>query len=355
MTAVVCILLVSATVPCLYYAVLFALGRCRRRTVPTSEPLHLTVLVPAHDEARQLPTTIRSVMDADYPATHLRVLVVADNCIDRTAEIAVVYGADCVIRNDTAHVGKGYALAYGLPQARPGADAVIVLDADCTVNRDFLRQMSGALRGADAVQAAVCSTNATTPSGYVAAVGSAIDNAVAAGKEAIGERVPLRGTGMGFRRELLERFPWSGFGPTEDAEYSATLTTNGVRVRFVPDAEVRTEPPTDGTAFTVQRKRWSAALRVGPFALLNSKPLVLAHLFLTAVPVAVLSPSVWFIVWLLALLGATATVYVSAARPLGWPSVGVLGRTIGVVVRLLMLAVGVGRNQNQQWERTPRR
>jgi len=355
MTAVVCILLVLATVPCLYYAVLFALGRCRRRPTEPGPPLYLTVLIPAHNEADQLPRTLQSLRDADYPASHLRLLVVADNCTDPTAEIARLHAAGCVIRTDAVNHGKGHALAFGLPHAVNGADAVIVLDADCTVNRDFLRRMSDALRSAEAVQAAVCSTNTTTPSGYVAAVGSAIDNAVAAGKEAVGGRVPLRGTGMGFRRELLERLPWSGFGLTEDAEYSATLTTNGVRVRFVPEAEVRTEPPTDGAAFTVQRKRWSAALRVGPFALLNSKPLILAHLFLTAVLVAVLSPSVWFLGWLLALLGATATVYVAAARPLGWPSVGVLGRAVGVLGRLLMLAVGIGRNQKQQWERTPRR
>ncbi len=356
MTAVVCILLlVSATVPCLYYAVLFALGRCRWTRVPPGDPLHITVVIPAHDEASQIPATLRSVFAADYPFTHLRVLVVADNCTDRTAEVAVIYGADCVIRNDVAHRGKGYALAYGLPQALPGAEAVIVLDADCTVNRDFLRRMSDRLRTADVVQSAVVSTNTDSPSGYVAAVGGGIDNATSAGLDAIGGRVPLRGTGMGFRRGLLERHPWAGFGPTEDAEYAAILAADRVRVRVAPGAEVRCEAPADGGAFAVQRRRWRSALGVGRFGFLNSKPLVLAHLFVVAVVVVLLTTSSILLGWLAVLLALTAGVYVTAAIPHGRPRVRVIGRAVGVVARLLMLAVFGGRNQKQQWQRTPRR
>jgi cellulose synthase/poly-beta-1,6-N-acetylglucosamine synthase-like glycosyltransferase len=351
MTAAVCILLLtSATVPCLYYAILFALGRCRRKHVPPGEPLHLTVVIPAHDEADQLPATLRSVFDADYPAGQLRVLVVADNCTDLTAEVANSHGAECVIRTDPTRRGKGYALAYGIPQALASTDAVIVLDADCMVNRDFLRRMSDRLRTADVVQSAVVSTNTDSPSGYVAAVGGTIDNATAAGLDALGGRVPLRGTGMGFRRGVLERHPWGGFGPTEDAEYAAILAADRVRVRVAAGAEVRCEAPAGGGAFAVQRRRWRSALGVGRFGLLNSKPLVLAHLFIVAIVVALLTTSPLLLGWLVLMLALTAGVYLAAVIPHGLPSV----RVCGVVVRLLMLAVFGGRKQHQQWERTPR-
>lgn len=348
-SAVCTLLLATATVPCLYYFVLFALGRWRRKSPPPCDPLYLTVLIPAHDEAAGLPRTLRSLADAEYPASHRRVLVVADNCTDATAEVAKLHGAECVVRTDPARRGKGYALAFGIPHAMAGSDAVVVLDADCTVSRDLLRRMSDALRSADAVQVAVVSGNATaSPAGYVAAVGSAIDNTVSAGADRLGGRVPLRGSGMGFRRGLLERHPWGGFGLTEDAEYSAALARSGVRVRFVPDAEVRCEAPADGSAFAVQRKRWAAALRFNP---LQSKPLVLAHLLLVAVATLALSPSPLLLIWLAGLLVLTAWVYVSAAVPFGWPPV----RSAGVLVRLLMLAVLGGRNQKGRWERTPRR
>lgn len=350
MAAAVCtLLLASATLPCLYYAVLFALGRCRRKPPPAREPLCLTVLIPAHDEAGLLPRTLRSLADADYPRSHLRVLVVADNCTDATAHVARLHGADCVVRTDPTRRGKGYALAFGQPHATAGSDAVMVLDADCTVNRDFLRRMSDQLHTSEAVQAAYISRPAGRSSaGYVAAVGCAIDNAVSAGADRLGMRVPLRGTGMGFRRGLLERLPWGAFGPTEDAEHSATLARGGVRVRFVPDAHVYCDPPPDGAAFGVQRGRWSAALRLHPLGLLGSKPLVLAHLLLVAAAVLLLAPTSWVLGWLAAVLALTAGVYVAAALPFGRPSVTV----VGVVGRLLLLALFGGRSG--RWDRTPR-
>jgi cellulose synthase/poly-beta-1,6-N-acetylglucosamine synthase-like glycosyltransferase len=350
MVAAVCtLLLATATVPCLYYAVLYAVGRCRRHATSPADPLYLTVLIPAHDEAGQLPHTLRSLAAADYPASHLRVLVVADNCTDSTAAVAKLHGASVITRTDAAHHGKGYALAFGLPHAVAGCDAGIVLDADCTVNRDFLRRMSDALRHAEAVQAAYISRPvAGSPVGYVAAVGCAIDNAVSAGGDRLGLPVPLRGTGMGFRRELLARHPWRAFGPTEDAEYSAALGRGRVRVRFLPDAHVYCHPPADGPAFGVQRRRWTAALRVHPLGLLGSKPLVLAHLLLVALAVFALSPSAPLVGWLLALLALTAALYTSAAVPLGWPS----PRVLNVVGRLLVLAVVGG--PTDRWDRTPR-
>jgi hypothetical protein len=117
---------------------------------------------------------------------------------------------------------------------------------------------------------------------------------------------------------------------------------------------VRCKAPADGGAFAVQRRRWRTALGVGRFGLLNSKPLVLAHLLLVTGVVALLTPSALLLLWLAVLLALTAGVYVAAALPHGRPSLRVIGRAIGVVVRLLMLAVFAGRNQNQQWQRTPR-
>ena len=65
----------------------------------------------------------------------------------------------------------------------------------------------------------------------VAAVGAAFDRASAAGRDRLGLGVPLRGTGMAFRREVLERVPWDAFGPVEDAEYADRLhwAENGER------------------------------------------------------------------------------------------------------------------------------
>ncbi len=45
-------------------------------------------IVPAHNEELALARTVRSLRAVDYPKSLFDVIVIADNCTDRTAEIA---------------------------------------------------------------------------------------------------------------------------------------------------------------------------------------------------------------------------------------------------------------------------
>jgi cellulose synthase/poly-beta-1,6-N-acetylglucosamine synthase-like glycosyltransferase len=345
--------LVPAAVAAGYYAALTLVGRwgAQAHRLQPVGVAKLTVLIPAHDEHSTLPQTLVSLADCGFPIR--RVLVVADNCTDDTAGVARRSGADCVERNDLARRGKGHAVAFGLAHAladRP--DAVLILDADCTVDAGLLERLAGQLAaGADAVQAAVASRAVDSPGGYVAAVGTAIDNAIAAGADRLGLRVPLRGTGMLFRRELLERLPWEACGPTEDAEYEAVLRQAGVQVRFVADRCVRCHPPTKLDSLLVQRRRWREALR-SPGRLFASKPLVLAHLLSTAAAVAAFAPHLW--PWLLVPVCLTAGLYLPAMGRVGWPSASTLLGSFGVVAQLAAVAVGGFGRRGGVWQRTPR-
>ncbi len=360
MLALALALLVPATAAAGYTVVLTALGwRRPARPAPTFTPL-VTVVIPAHDEEWTLAAAVESVWASDYPADTVRVLVVADNCTDGTAAAARRAGADVLERHDPANRGKGFALAAGLPAAlADGAEAVLVLDADCVLGRSALRHLTAALAGAEAVQAAVRPRNPDGgPGGLAAAVGWAVDDGVDAGRSAAGLGVTLRGTGMMFARRLVERVPWAGFGLAEDAEYTARLRRAGVRVRFVSRAVVGGEVPPDRAALATQRKRWRAALfsgGCGPVErLLASKPLVLAHLLLTVGVVAGLSPwlPAWAPLWAGGLLLATAGVYLRAMAVAGVrPTPGEVVRVTGVVGRLAWLTV-VGRAGT--WVRTAR-
>ena len=125
------------------------------QTTPLVEgPLPRTVvLMPAHDEAADIVTTITALRAITDPAIDL--LVVADNCTDDTAALARTAGARVIERCDPARRGKGYALAFGRDHlALTPPDCVVVLDADCTVAGAGIAALArAAIRSKRAVQA----------------------------------------------------------------------------------------------------------------------------------------------------------------------------------------------------------
>src|ERR1700723_2611117 len=72
----------------------------------------VAVLIPAHNESKGLLSTLGDTQ-VQLRSTD-RLLVVADNCTDDTAEVAASAGAEVTERHDPTKVGKGYALDWGL-------------------------------------------------------------------------------------------------------------------------------------------------------------------------------------------------------------------------------------------------
>src|SRR5439155_1245909 len=95
-----------------YLAFLAAVARRALPPAPVPPRLRFDVVVPAHDEEATVAETVQSLLRLDYPSSLVRVLVVADNCSDRTAEAAARAGAGVLVRRDAARPGKGHALAF---------------------------------------------------------------------------------------------------------------------------------------------------------------------------------------------------------------------------------------------------
>ena len=345
-------LLVAATAGVLALAVPTLAGLRPRRRMPSAAPHHtFAILIPAHNEETTLPAALRSVAALDYPPDRVRVCVVADNCTDGTAAVARAAGVTCLVRDDPWKRGKGYALALGLAHVlEESPDAVLILDADCVLNPGALRAFDAELAaGADAVQSVVRSRNADDgPGGYVAAVGAAADEALAAGLDRLGLSVPLRGTGMAFRRHLLEAVPWSAFGVVEDAEYAGLLRAAAVRVRYCGEAVASSDAPVGLADLWRQRRRWRAA---GVF---GSKPLGLVLLAVAAVA----GLAAGFVWWPATLVMLTGAVYLRAAFAVGFSRrrLALLFRSPGVVLHLGWLTLaGVAVRKPVTWDRTRRR
>jgi 1,2-diacylglycerol 3-beta-glucosyltransferase len=240
-----------------------ARGSAGRRPEPTgAPPLALAVIVPAHDEEPGIGATLASLAGCDYPAARRRTIVVADNCNDGTAARAREAGVEVWERTDPDNRGKGHALAWALErlfaEAEP-PDAVAMVDADCTVSANLLDAVARHLAdGAEAIQVDYVAANPEdSPTAALRFAGFALADTVRfLGKERLGLSCGLVGTGMAFRREVLERSPWTVTGLMEDGEYHMRLVLEGTRTRFVPEAWVSQAVPTSIRTSSEQQARW---------------------------------------------------------------------------------------------------
>jgi 1,2-diacylglycerol 3-beta-glucosyltransferase len=245
------------------YLLTLALASFRRQRPPrTADPApRLAVLVPAHDEEELVGRCVTSLREQTYPSARYRVIVIADNCGDRTAQVAAAAGAEVLERRDD-RLGKGHALRWAMDRllAEPEPpDAVVVVDADSVAGRDLLTHLAGALAaGADAAQAEylVLADGQSTRARLVAAAFLLFHRVRFGGRAALGLPASLVGNGMLFSRRLLEEHPWSAFTGVEDLEYTIELRLAGVRPRFVAAATVAGPVPHGYRGMRGQRLRW---------------------------------------------------------------------------------------------------
>ncbi len=220
----------------------------------------LLVLIPAHNEESGIATTLRSLSACRYPQTARRIVVIADNCSDRTAERAREQDVEVWERADQDARGKGHALGWALTRALadPGScDAVVMLDADCLVSPNLLIALAARLRGgAGALQVNYLAANPeSSNASALRFAGLALMNYVRfLGKQHLGLSCGLVGSGMAFSRELLEREPWQATGLTEDAEYHLRLVLAGERAEFAPEAWISSAMPT--SLGSTSEERW---------------------------------------------------------------------------------------------------
>jgi cellulose synthase/poly-beta-1,6-N-acetylglucosamine synthase-like glycosyltransferase len=229
--------------------------------VEVEGPRRFALLIPAHDEELLVEAAIRSARTCDHPANALAVHVIADNCTDRTAEVARSAGAEVLVRNEPGQRGKGQALAWGLARLDLARfDAVAIVDADNLIDPGFFREMNHRLACGDRILQGYdgISNPSETMLTRLIAVTSVMKNLFFyGGKSVLGLSSLLMGTGMVFATPVLREASWTAGSIGEDLEQSLDLLSAGERIRFVPEARVYAQEASSFQQGTVQRQRWS--------------------------------------------------------------------------------------------------
>lgn len=240
-----------------------------------SEPMRLSIVIPAFNEERRLPATLErlSELEGDLVGIQIdEVLVVDDGSTDRTAQSAESLGPSLPglrVLSSSDNRGKGHAVREGLKAAV--GDWVLIADADMSTPWEELLHLTEQVRSRDA-QMAIASRD--MPGSDVAIRQSFL-------REHLGKcfnvlirtltGLPFRDTQCGFKlvhrtavlpfldRLRVDRFAW-------DVEFLVLARDCGLKIVEVPvrwehRERSRVHPIFDGcnmawTVLCLQCRRW---------------------------------------------------------------------------------------------------
>jgi cellulose synthase/poly-beta-1,6-N-acetylglucosamine synthase-like glycosyltransferase len=276
----------------------------RRITVPAREPRQasqrplraeatshrpagrflVTALIPACNEEVHLPATLSALYGQTMPPD--TVWVIADNCTDKTAEIARTLGANVYTTVDNRYRkagGLNQMLARLLPVMGP-LDAVLVMDADTIMVADFIQRAAAELHALPDLAAVGGVFYGDEAPGLLAQLQRNEYQRYARDiSRRQGEVFVLTGTASLFRADTLAVVAasrgtvlpgkagqvYDTYSLTEDNELTLALKTLGARLLSPRGCRVRTELMPTWRDLWHQRERWQrgALENVGMYGL----------------------------------------------------------------------------------------
>ncbi len=236
-----------------------------KRFPKTDKRFKYAYVVSARNEEKVIANLVTSILSQNYPKELMTVYVIADNCTDKTAEVARNAGAVVYERFNDEKRRKGYALEefFGHMEKEQGFDnydGYFIFDADNLLAPDFTEQMNRAFAtGAKIVTSYRNSKNFDTnfiSAGYgIHFYHNTISKHRPRSLLKVGTH--LTGTGYLFAADVIKDGGWHFTNLTEDDEFSLTAASKGVFVEFCEAAEFFDEQPVDFGTVMRQRIRWA--------------------------------------------------------------------------------------------------
>jgi len=227
------------------------------------------VLVPAHNEETVIADIINCLKNMDYPKELYDFYILADNCEDRTADVARQMGAkvlEIFKESEDAPTGKPIVLQKALcllEGYQNCYDMVMFFDADNLVDPNmFLEVNSQYLSHEGKVDIIQCYLGSKNKKGIVACsyfmTFTIINRFFQYSKSRLGLNCGIGGTGFAVSASYLyNRGGWTAMSLTEDFELQIEATCDGKRILWNHNVRIYDEKPTKIMASFRQRTRWA--------------------------------------------------------------------------------------------------
>lgn len=253
---------------CYAYQIAYIFVPFLKKDRPHAESvLHrFAVLISARNEETVIANLIDSIKKQDYPAELVTVFVVADNCTDRTAEIARRAGAVVYERFNKVNTGKGYALDYLLQQIHRDwgentFDGYFVFDADNLLSQNYITEMNKTF--SDGYSIVTSYRNAKNFGDNWISAGYAVwflreAEFLNHARMLTGNSCAISGCGFLFGRDILEKCGgWKFYLLTEDIEFTIRNIVAGEKIGYCKNAVFYDEQPVKFSQSWNQRMRWA--------------------------------------------------------------------------------------------------
>ena len=232
----------------------------------TEQTNRYAVMISARNEEKVIGLLLQSIKACDYPSELVDIYVVADNCTDKTAQIAAENGATVYQRFNQNLIGKGYALneLYGHICDLHGTqyyNGYFVFDADNLLDKHYITEMDKCFcAGNRVITSYRNSKNYGTnwiSAGYALwflREAKFLNNP----RSILGTSCAISGTGFLIHQDILNKQKgWIHFLLTEDIEFSVDKVLQGEKIGYCHTAVLYDEQPSSFKVAWRQRLRWS--------------------------------------------------------------------------------------------------
>ncbi|HGM3576098.1 TPA: glycosyltransferase family 2 protein [Clostridioides difficile] len=229
----------------------------------------ISILVPAHNEAKVIGRTVESLLLLNYPKSKMELIVINDNSSDNSKEILENIKDRynnynfTIINTDSLTGGKGKSNALNIGYTISKGDFIAVYDADNTPDKNALRYLVQTIVMNDELGAVIGkfrtrNKNKNLLTKFINIEILSFQWMSQAGRWQLFNLCTIPGTNFILRRSIIEEIGgWDSKAIAEDTEISFRIYKLGYKIKLVPQSITWEQEPETVKVWIKQRTRWA--------------------------------------------------------------------------------------------------
>ncbi len=247
---------------------IYYIKSARQQPVPLKRHPFVSILVPAHNEARVIVQTVESLLRLNYPRESYEIIVINDNSSDNSRELLediqqrFTGRALTVINTDKTNGGKGKSNALNIGFAQSKGEYIVVYDADNTPEADALVRLIEEIENDESLGAVIGkfrtrNRDVNLLTRFINIETLSFQWMAQAGRWQLLKLCTIPGTNFAIRRTILDEIGgWDVKAMAEDTELSFRIYGMGYKIKLVPRSVTWEQEPQTLKVWFRQRVRW---------------------------------------------------------------------------------------------------